>query len=58
MRYRPESQLSKSINLQRSLQNGRYGLPSVEVFLLQMGQRIEFRRRRRRLDLDQAGKAP
>jgi hypothetical protein len=28
IRYRSNNQLSKSINLQRSLQKGRYGLPS------------------------------
>jgi len=39
-RYRPASQLSRSINLQRSLQKGRKGLPSKTVSRLQIGQRM------------------
>ena len=40
MRYRPESQLSRSISLQRSLQKGRNGFPSKVVLPLQAGQRM------------------
>jgi len=40
MRYRPDNQLSKSSNLQRSLQKGRFGLPFQVTGFPHMGQRM------------------
>src|SRR5207237_9490044 len=41
-RYSPPAHLPRSSNLQRSLQNGRYGLPEYSVSLLQVGHFIVY----------------